>query len=198
VRRSRLNALQLRERARSCGGCAPEVALRSRWAKALGGSSPLARIDRKGLVIRAFSYSGDEWETQNLLDPPRAKRTLQLAETRLIESEPELSALRARQDEIVAEMRGLLERARGSGRSASSQTSGRSVLIAPGERQARVADAVDIRKAGVQCVPRQTLGDRPMGGRGRLPPVLVLSVQGMEAAAFSPVRAELVSLHRGS
>jgi acetyl esterase/lipase len=35
-------------------------------------------------------------------------------------------------------------------------------------------------------------------GRGRLPWVLVLSVQGMEAAAFSAVRAELVSLHRGS
>ncbi len=37
-----------------------------------------------------------------------------------------------------------------------------------------------------------------MRGRDRLPPVLVLSVQGMEAAAFSAVRAELVSLHRGS
>ncbi len=56
----------------------------------------------------------EEWETQSLLDPPRATRTLERAETRLIEAEPDLSVLRARQDEIVAEVRGLLERARGS------------------------------------------------------------------------------------
>jgi hypothetical protein len=65
-------------------------------------------------LTRELRLLREEWETQSLLDPPRAKRTLQLAETRLIEAEPELSVLRARQDEIVEEMRGLLERARGS------------------------------------------------------------------------------------
>lgn len=65
-------------------------------------------------LARELRQLREEWETQNLLDPPRAKRTLQLAETRLIEAESELSALRARRKAIVAEMRGLLERARGS------------------------------------------------------------------------------------
>jgi hypothetical protein len=65
-------------------------------------------------LTRELRQLREQWEAQNLLDPPRAKCTLQLAETPLIESEPELSALRARQDEIVAEMRRLLERARGS------------------------------------------------------------------------------------
>jgi hypothetical protein len=36
------------------------------------------------------------------------------AETRFIEAEPDLSVLRARQDETVAEMSELLERARNS------------------------------------------------------------------------------------
>ncbi len=65
-------------------------------------------------LTRELRQLGQGWETQNLLDPPQAKRMFQLAETRLIESEPELSALLARQEEIVAEMRGLLEHARGS------------------------------------------------------------------------------------
>jgi hypothetical protein len=69
---------------------------------------------RMPALTRKLRQLRDEWETQNLLDPPRAKGTLQLAETRLIEAEPELSALRARRKAIVAEMRGLLERARGS------------------------------------------------------------------------------------
>lgn len=45
-------------------------------------------------------------------------------------------------------------------------------------------------KAGASRGGGRTSAFRPMRGRGRLPPVLLLSVQGMEAAAFSAVRAE--------
>ncbi len=85
----------------------------SAHTRALLGESHIV-TDRMPALTRELRQLGDEWETQNLLDPPRAKRTLQLAETRLIESEQEPSALRARQDEIVTEMRVLLERAEGS------------------------------------------------------------------------------------
>ena len=82
--------------------------------RALLGESAAVVTERMPALTRELRQLGDEWETQSLLDPPRAKRTLELATIRLIEAEPELSALRARQDEIVAEMHGLLERARGS------------------------------------------------------------------------------------
>jgi hypothetical protein len=91
-----------------------ELAMDSAHTRALLGESATVVTDRMPALTRELRQLGEEWETQNLLDPARAKRTLQLAETRLIEAEPELSALRARQDEIVAEMWGLLERARGS------------------------------------------------------------------------------------
>jgi hypothetical protein len=65
-------------------------------------------------LARELRQLREEWEAQNLLDPLRATRTLERAQTRLIEAEPDLSVLRARQDEIVAEIRGLLERARES------------------------------------------------------------------------------------
>lgn len=82
--------------------------------RALLGESAAVVTERMPALTRELRQLGDEWETQNLLDPPQAKRTLQLAEARRIEAEPELSTLRARQDAIVVEMRGLLERARGS------------------------------------------------------------------------------------
>jgi hypothetical protein len=86
----------------------------SAHTRALLGESAAVVTERMPALTRELRQLRDEWETQNLLDPPRAKRTLQLAETRLIEAEPELSALRARRKAIVAEMQGLLERARGS------------------------------------------------------------------------------------
>jgi hypothetical protein len=81
--------------------------------RALLGESATVVTERMPTLTRELLQLREQ-EAQNLLDPPRVKRSLRLAETPLIESEPELSALRARQDEIVAEMRGLLERARGS------------------------------------------------------------------------------------
>ena len=86
----------------------------SAHARALLGESTAVVTERMPALTRELRQLREEWETQNLLDPPRAKRTLQRAETRLIEAEPDLSVLRASQDEIVAEMRGLLERARES------------------------------------------------------------------------------------
>ena len=86
----------------------------SAHTRALLGESAAVVAERMPALTRELRKLGEQWEAQSLLDPPRAKRTLQLAETRLIEAEPELSALRARQDEIVAEIRGLLERARES------------------------------------------------------------------------------------
>ncbi len=90
-----------------------ELGADSAHTRALLGESAAAVTKRMPGLARELRQLREEWETQNLLDPPRAKRTLQLAETRLIEAEPELSALRARRKAIVAEMRGLLERARG-------------------------------------------------------------------------------------
>jgi hypothetical protein len=86
----------------------------SAHTRALLGESAAVVTKRMPGLAREMRKLREEWETQNLLDPPRAKRTLQLAESRLIDAEPELSALRARRKAIVAEMRGLLERARGS------------------------------------------------------------------------------------
>jgi hypothetical protein len=82
--------------------------------RALLGESAAVVTQRMPALTRELRQLREEWETQNPLDPHRARRTLQLAETRLIEAEPELSGLRARRKAIVAEMRGLLERARGS------------------------------------------------------------------------------------
>ena len=86
----------------------------SAHTRALLAESAAVVTDRMPAPTRELRQLRAEWETQNLLDPPRATRTLERAETRLIEAEPDLSVLRARQDEIVAEMRGLLERARES------------------------------------------------------------------------------------
>ncbi len=44
---------------------------------------------------------GLKWETANLLSPSQAERILATTELRLAELEPQLSVLRARQDEIA-------------------------------------------------------------------------------------------------
>jgi predicted metal-dependent hydrolase len=53
-----------------------------------------------------------DWTEQELLDPPQAGRTLDAIEAGLTDVEPELSALRERQDEIAADLRGRIDRAR--------------------------------------------------------------------------------------
>jgi hypothetical protein len=82
--------------------------------RALLGQSAEVVTKRMPALTRELRELREEWETQSLLDPPRAARTVKRAETRFIEAEPDLSVLRARQDEIVAEMSELLERARNS------------------------------------------------------------------------------------
>jgi hypothetical protein len=52
------------------------------------------------------------WTDQELLDPQRASRTVELFTARFAELEPQLAALRARQDTIAAELVTLVEQAR--------------------------------------------------------------------------------------
>jgi hypothetical protein len=58
-------------------------------------------LERMPELTRELRRLGLEWEDQKLLDPPQAEQTLQIIERSLAEVEPELSALRARQDEIA-------------------------------------------------------------------------------------------------
>jgi hypothetical protein len=61
----------------------------SHHTRALLGESAAVVTERMPALTRELRYLGEEWETQNLLAPPWAKRTLQVAETCLIETEPE-------------------------------------------------------------------------------------------------------------
>jgi hypothetical protein len=53
-----------------------------------------------------------EWSEQELLDPPKAELTARALEVGFTELGPALQALLARQDELVAELVGLLKAAR--------------------------------------------------------------------------------------
>jgi chromosome segregation ATPase len=53
------------------------------------------------------------WDEQHLLDPPLAEKTLETIESELSEVEPELSAIRQRQDEVARELQELVN---GAGR----------------------------------------------------------------------------------
>ncbi len=53
-----------------------------------------------------------EWAEQELLDPPAAAHTIERMETGLVEIMPTITGLRARQDEIAAELLDLVGRAR--------------------------------------------------------------------------------------
>jgi hypothetical protein len=53
-----------------------------------------------------------EWAEQELMDPPAAERTVERLEGALAELVPALRTLRARQDQIIAELLDLVSRAR--------------------------------------------------------------------------------------
>jgi hypothetical protein len=53
-----------------------------------------------------------EWAEQELLDPPAADRTVERFERDLAKLVPTLAALRARQNQIAAELLDLISRAR--------------------------------------------------------------------------------------
>lgn len=69
-------------------------------------------VSRMPELTRELRRLALEWGEQQLLDPPQAERTLGAIEAGLTEVEPELSALRGRQDEIAAELRERIDRAR--------------------------------------------------------------------------------------
>lgn len=70
-------------------------------------------LSRMPELTRELRRLALEWGEQRLLDPSQAERTLSAIETGLAEVEPELSTLRTRQDEIAAELRERIDRARG-------------------------------------------------------------------------------------
>jgi hypothetical protein len=63
-------------------------------------------------LTRGWRTLGREWSEQELLDPLKAGRTARALEVRFTEMGPALEALLVRQDEIVAELVGLLNDAR--------------------------------------------------------------------------------------
>jgi hypothetical protein len=64
-------------------------------------------------LTRDFRRLEHLWDEQQLLDPPLAQKTLETIETGLSAVEPELSALRQRQDAISRELQELVKVTRG-------------------------------------------------------------------------------------
>lgn len=73
-------------------------------------SVALSQIPELTIELRRLAI---EWSDQQLLDPSRAEETLALIKVELNEIEPQLSASRERQNEIAAELRERVDRARG-------------------------------------------------------------------------------------
>lgn len=90
------------------------VALRedNERTRELLGESAAVILGRMPELTRELRRLELEWGEQELLDPTRGERTLHAIEAGLAEVEPELSALRARQDGIAAELRERIDRAR--------------------------------------------------------------------------------------
>ncbi len=82
-----------------------------RTGELLGESAELV-LGRMLELTREVRRLGLDWTEQTLLDPLQAERTLHLIETRFAEAEPELFALRARQNAIVEELQERVKRAR--------------------------------------------------------------------------------------
>lgn len=78
------------------------------------------RLDESAALVleRMSELTGElrrlerDWTEQRLLDPSGAERTLRAIEHALVELEPQLDALRVRQDEIAGELRERIKRAR--------------------------------------------------------------------------------------
>lgn len=63
-------------------------------------------------LTHRLRYLEREWTEQELLDPPAAERTLERLGGELAKLVPALTALRARQNQIAAELLDLLSRVR--------------------------------------------------------------------------------------
>lgn len=69
-------------------------------------------LQRMPRLTREWRTLEREWYEQELLDPPKAERTMHVMEARFGELGLALRTLRARQDEIIAELVDILDRAR--------------------------------------------------------------------------------------
>jgi hypothetical protein len=76
------------------------------------GESAAVVLQRMPQLTREWRTLEHEWSEQELLDPPQAESTMQVLIARFGELGPALRMLRARQDEVVAELVDLLGRAR--------------------------------------------------------------------------------------
>ncbi len=63
-------------------------------------------------LVRDLRALGTQWSEQDLLDPPKAEWTARQLQLRFAELRPALEALLVRQDEVIAELVGLLGDAR--------------------------------------------------------------------------------------
>jgi hypothetical protein len=68
-------------------------------------------VEASPLQIRRLRPLEREWAEQELLDPPAAEHTIERLEADLTEIMPTITGLRARQDEIAAELLDLVGRA---------------------------------------------------------------------------------------
>jgi hypothetical protein len=76
------------------------------------GESTATVLTRMPELTRELRSLERKWAEQELLDPHQATRTMRAFGARFAELEPEFARLRARQDEIVAELVVLIDRSR--------------------------------------------------------------------------------------
>ncbi len=69
-------------------------------------------LERMPKLTRRLRGTEREWAEQELLDPPMAESTIERLEGEVADLGPALTALRARQDQIVAELLDRVSRAR--------------------------------------------------------------------------------------
>jgi hypothetical protein len=82
----------------------------SEHARALLSESAALTLERMPTLARRLRSREREWEEQDLLDPSASVRTVEQMESEAADLAPELAALRARQRQILAELREILTR----------------------------------------------------------------------------------------
>jgi hypothetical protein len=89
-----------------------ELGVDPELARRLLAQSAAIALQEIPALLRDWHVLEREWFEVELLDPGKLDRTTQALKARFAELDPALRALRARQDEIVAELVDLLNRAR--------------------------------------------------------------------------------------
>jgi hypothetical protein len=80
-------------------------------ARELLRESAVLSAERMPALAHRVRLGEREWEEKDLLDPPAAARTVDRLRGQVDELVPQLAALRARQRQIIAELRELVARA---------------------------------------------------------------------------------------